>query len=102
MKNSDELIRLTATEAVARLRKREISPLELIDAAATRIEAVDGKVNALPIRFFDIARANARRFMAQKPPQNPPPGWLAGLPVAAKDYNDVAGQRTTYGSPIFA
>ena len=30
------------------------------------------------------------------------PGWLAGLPMAVKDYNDVAGQLTTYGSPIFA
>ncbi len=30
------------------------------------------------------------------------PGWLAGLPIAVKDYNDVAGQLTTYGSPIFA
>jgi len=99
---ADELVRLTATEAVARLRRREISPLDLIDAAAARIEAVDGKVNALPIRFIDTARAAARRFMAQKPPQDPPPGWLAGLPVAAKDYNDVAGQRTTFGSPIFA
>ena len=99
---NDELIRLTATEAVARLRRREISPLELIDAAAARIEAVDAKVNALPIRFIDIARENARKFMAQKPPQDPLPGWLAGLPVAAKDYNDVGGQRTTFGSPIFA
>ena len=99
---NDELIRLTATEAVARLRRREITPLELIDAAAARIEAVDAKVNALPIRFIDIARENARKFMAQKPPQDPLPGWLAGLPVAAKDYNDVGGQRTTFGSPIFA
>ena len=99
---NDELIRLTATEAVARLRRREITPLELIDAAAARIEAVDAKVNALPIRFIDIARENARKFIAQKPPQDPPPGWLAGLPVAAKDYNDVGGQRTTFGSPIFA
>ena len=99
---NDELFRLTATEAVARLRRREISPLELVDAAAARIEAVDGKVNALPIRFIDIARAKARHFMAQKPPTEPPPGWLAGLPLAAKDYNDVAGQRTTFGSPIFA
>jgi amidase len=99
---NDELIRLTATEVVARLRRREVSPLELIDAAAARIEAVDGKVNALPIRFFDVARAKARQFMAQKPPADPPPGWLAGLPVAAKDYNDVGGQRTTFGSPIFA
>ena len=29
------------------------------------------------------------------------PGWLAGLPVAIKDLADVAGVRTTYGSPIF-
>jgi amidase len=102
MAASDELVRLTATEAVGRLRRREISPLELIDAAAARIEAVDGKVNALPIRFINTAREAARRLMAQKPPQNPTPGWLAGLPIAAKDYNDVAGQRTTFGSPIFA
>ena len=53
MAASDDLVRLTATEVVARLRRREISPLELIDAAATRIDTVDGKVNALPIRFFD-------------------------------------------------
>lgn len=102
MAASDDLIRLTATEVVARLRRREISPLELIDAAASRIDTVDGKVNALPIRFLDTAREKARQFMAQKPPQDPPAGWLAGLPLAAKDYNDVAGQRTTFGSPIFA
>jgi len=98
----DELIRMTATEAVTRLRRREISPLELVDAADARIEAVYGRTNALPIRFFDVARDNARRFMATQPPEDAPPGWLAGLPMAAKDYNDVGGQRTTYGSPIFA
>jgi amidase len=102
MASGEALIRMTATEAVSRLRRREVSPLEMVDAAAARIEAVDGRINALPIRFFDVARDAARRFMATPPPQDPPPGWLAGLPMAAKDYNDVAGQRTTYGSPIFA
>ena len=102
MAADQDLTRLTATEAVARLRRREISPIELIDAAATRIEAVDGRVNALPIRFIDNARAAAREFMARKPPAEVPPGWLAGLPLVAKDYNDVAGQLTTCGSPIFA
>ncbi len=98
----NELIRMGATEAVSRLRRREITPLEMVDAAAARIEEVDGKVNALPIRFIEQAREAARRFMDRRPPQNPPRGWLAGLPLAAKDYNDVAGQRTTFGSPIFA
>ncbi|MCO5120822.1 MAG: amidase family protein [Burkholderiaceae bacterium] len=102
MATGNELIRMSATEAVARLRRREITPLELVDAAAARIEEVDGRVNALPIRFIDQAREAARRFTDRKPPQDPPPGWLAGLPIAAKDYNDVAGQRTTFGSPIFA
>ena len=94
-----ELWRLSATEAVAKLRKRELSPLELVDAAASRIEAVEPKVNALPIRFFDEARDHAKRF-GRESRHNP--GWLAGLPMAVKDYNDVAGQLTTYGSPIFA
>jgi amidase len=94
-----DLWRLTATEAVGKLRKRELSPLDLVEAAASRIEAVEPKINALPIRFFDEARDYAQRF---KHESRDNPGWLAGLPMAVKDYNDVAGQLTTYGSPIFA
>src|ERR1700728_2472227 len=99
---SDELIRLSATEAVAKLRRGEISPLDLIDAAAARIASVEPAVNALPTLCFDRARAHARRLMAGDGCQAAnEPGWLAGLPVAIKDLTDVAGVRTTYGSPIF-
>ncbi len=94
-----DLWRLGATEVVARLRRRELSPLELVDAAAARIEAVEPRINALPIRFLDVARDQARRFPREGRDH---PGWLAGLPMAVKDYNDVAGQLTTNGSPIFA
>ena len=52
---SNELIRLTATEAVARLRSKEVSPLDLVEASIQRIEAVDTKVNALPIHCFEQA-----------------------------------------------
>ena len=97
-----DLIRLTATEAVALLRRREGSTLDLIDALDARIAQVEPKVNALPLRFLDQARDSARAFMARKPPSDPAPGWLAGLPIAAKEYNDVAGHPTTFGSPIFA
>jgi len=96
-----ELCRLSATDAVALLRRRQVSPIELLDAAAARIEEVEPRVNALPIRFLDAARDVAKRF---PPPGADPnrPGWLAGLPIAVKDYNDVGGQLTTFGSPIFA
>jgi amidase len=98
----DELTRMTATEAVARLRRGDVTPLELIDAAARRIAAVEPAVNALPTLCLDRARDHARRLMAQRDPAPADErGWLAGLPVVIKDLMDVAGVRTTYGSPLF-
>src|SRR5579883_3111236 len=64
MARTDDLVRLTARQAVALLEKREVSPLELIDAALARIEAVDGVVNALPVRCPERARDHARRLIA--------------------------------------
>lgn len=99
MPNSEELVRMSARQAVAALKKKELSPLELVDAAIERIEKVDGPVNALPVRFFDQARDAAKSF---KPTSNADkPGWLAGLPFVAKEYNDVKGQPTTCGSLLF-
>ena len=96
---SDDLIRLTATEAVARLKRGEVSPLELIDAAEARIEAVDGPVNALPTRCFERARAHARDLMAgRRREAEGEPGWLAGLPVAIKDLLLTKGWPTLRGS----
>jgi amidase len=92
-----DLVKLTAREAVRLLRRGEVSPAQLIDAAMARIEAVDPMVNALPVRCVERAREHARRL---KPGEGP--GWLAGLPLAIKDSMNVAGVRTTFGSPIFA
>src|SRR3984893_17535150 len=94
-----ELIRLTATEAVGRLKRREISPLDLIDAAAARIAEVEPAVNALPTLCLDRAREHAKRIMqggaaCEAAGES---GWLAGLPVSIKDLTDVADVRTTYG-----
>ena len=97
---SGDLVRLTAQEVVGMLRRRQVSPLDLIDAALDRIAATDGAINALPTLCPERARDHARRLT---PPAGPlSPGWLAGLPLAVKDLNDVAGVRTTQGSPIFA
>jgi amidase len=96
-----DLIGLTATAAVDLLKAREVSPLDLIEAAARRIADVDAKINALPLRFFDRAREAAKRLPSKPTERSAQPGWLGGLPIAVKDYNDIAGQVTSYGSPIF-
>jgi amidase len=96
------LIKLTAREAVGLLRERTVSPLELIDAALERIDETDGPVNALPTLAAERARAHAERLMSGGPPSDLPRGYLYGLPLAVKDLKDVAGVRSTKGSPIFA
>jgi amidase len=94
MPKTSDLHKLTATQAVKLLKSGKVSPRELLDAAEARIAAVDGAVNALPTRCFERARERARK--AKKAT------LLAGLPIAIKDLTDVAGVRTTYGSPIYA
>src|SRR5947208_16081467 len=100
----DELWRISAVEAVARLRNREISPLELVEASAQRIAEVEPTVNALPTLCLDRAREHARRIMQGSADADAADeaGRLAGLPISIKDLTDVAGVRTTYGSPLFA
>ena len=97
---SNELIKMSATEAVACLRSKDVSPLDLVEASIQRIEAVDTKVNALPIHCFEQARDQAKFFDVEAHSLNPKS--LCGLPIAVKDYNDLGGAVTTYGSPIFA
>src|SRR5215472_10557894 len=101
---SDDLWRMSAVEAVTRLKKRELSPLDLVEASAGRIAEVDPAVNALPTLCLDRARDHARRIMQGGAACEAAgeASWLAGLPVSIKDLTDVAGVRTTYGSPLFA
>jgi len=92
------LVRETANAIVDKLKKGEVTPLDLLDVLEKRIAEVDGKVNALPTLCFERARAHARTLMQKKPAER---GLLAGLPVPIKDLTNVAGVRTTQGSPIY-
>jgi amidase len=100
---SDDLFKMTAVEAVMRLKKGELTPLDIVEASARRIATVEPAVNALPTLCLDRARDHAKRIMVGTACEaKDEAGWLAGLPVSIKDLTDVAGVRTTYGSPIFA
>src|SRR5512145_1925801 len=83
-----DLIRSTATEVVGLLRAGDLSPTEVLAVLEEHVLATDDTVNALPIRFFDAARAAALQLERERPAPTDR-GWLAGLPVAIKDYNDV-------------
>ena len=96
-----ELFRCSATELGRRLRYGEISPVDVIESIASRIEDVNPTINALPVLCLDQAREQAQQ-MANRNPRSDEKGPLWGLPFAIKDYNDLAGVQTTYGSPLFA
>ena len=91
---------MSATKAVEALRKRDIQPKELITAAIDRIETIDKKINALPIRCFERALRQAEKLSPSHLLENEKS--LAGLPIAVKDYNDVSNVKTTFGSPIYS
>jgi amidase len=96
----DELIGLSARRMVELLRAGEVTPAEALEASLARIAATDGAINALPTLCAERAADAAAAIAAGPAPDGAP--WLAGLPISVKDLTDVAGVRTTYGSPIFA
>lgn len=97
-----DLLSLSAVQARDRIRAGDLTPLDLVEASILRVEAVDGRLNAMPVRCFDRALDQARTLMrrhARDPGTYP---LLAGLPLAVKDNTDVAGVPTSGGSPITA
>lgn len=93
------LWQLGACEASELLAAGEITPRELLESVAERVEEVNPIVNALPTLCLDRAREAARRLEAVAPQEM---GRLHGLPVPIKDSYEVAGVRTTFGSLAYA
>lgn len=83
-----------AVAVVDLLRRRDLSPHDVLDALAGRVAAVNPLVNALPTLCFERAHAVLHAAGERASP-------LAGLPVPIKDSYAVAGVRTTYGSLAF-
>jgi amidase len=102
---SDELCYLPATALAARIRARELSCVELLEATLRRIERVNPLVNAIVTLVLEQALAAARAHdaaLAAGTAPSPAEAPLLGLPIAHKDLQETRGVRTTYGSPIFA
>jgi amidase len=89
----------TAGRLAAALAGREVSAIELCDAAIARIEALDGPINAVVVRDFDRALDAAKAADAALARGERRP--LLGVPMTVKESFNVAGLPTTWGSPAF-
>ncbi len=91
----------TARSMADAVRRREISARELLDLHLARIAERNPQLNAIVSLDEERAREGARRA-DEVTTAGGDLGPLHGLPFAFKDSHDVAGWRTTYGSPLFA
>ena len=98
--NSEEICFLPAREQARRIRVRDLSAVEVMDAHIAQIERVNPAVNAIVTFLPEMGREGARAVDAALA-RGEDPGPLAGLPVAHKDLFTTRGIRTTFGSPIF-
>ena len=94
-----DLCYMPAHEALARFRKKTLSPVELMEAVIARAGEVKTPVNALTYTHFDEAVDRARRAEARYM-RGGRTGVLEGLPVGIKDENDIKGKPTSSGSLI--
>ncbi|MGE3537065.1 MAG: amidase [Candidatus Tectimicrobiota bacterium] len=100
MMDATDLCFTPATELAALLRRRALSPVELLDAILARIEALNPRLNAYLAVNAEGARAAARAAEAALM-RGETLGLLHGVPVSIKDLEPSAGLRCTFGSKFF-
>jgi amidase len=88
-----------AAEIARRVRAREVTAVAVIEAALSRMERVNPVINAVVTPNPRVLEEAAE--VARKIERGEDPGILAGVPVGIKDVTEVAGLRTTYGSPLY-
>jgi amidase len=91
---------LTATELARRIRVKDLSAREVMEAHLAQIDRVNPKVNAIVTLLPELAMAQAKQA-DEALARGEETGPLHGLPIAHKDMVPTKGIRTTYGSRVF-
>jgi aspartyl-tRNA(Asn)/glutamyl-tRNA(Gln) amidotransferase subunit A len=94
---ADDIAFLSATELLRRYRAKELSPVDVVQAAISRLEAFEGALNAFvlydPESALRAAHASQARWQS-----GDPQGLLDGVPVAIKDTQLTRGWPRLVGS----
>ena len=94
--NSDNLCGLSAAELARRIAKGEIKASQVVDAHIARVERVNPMLNAVVVKRYDAARAEARALDERHARGEVLPP-LAGVPVTIKESLDLEGTPSTFG-----
>ena len=92
---------MTATNLRHMIGRKDISPVELVEASIERIEMVDSSLNAFVTKNYEAAR-KAAKAAEKNVLDGELLGLLHGLPIGIKDLEATAGLRTTLGSKLYA
>ena len=95
----EELLKKTAAEQSKALKNKEVSAVELTNAAFSRIEKLEDKLGAFNSLTKDIALDTAKK-VDEKIAKGEELPLLAGIPLALKDNMNLKGSRTTASSKI--
>ena len=96
---ADDTRWLDATTHAELIASSEATSTELVDAAIERIETLDGPINAVVMRWFERARAQARAFDELPIESAARTAPFAGVPFLLKDLRaDLAGLPVTSGN----
>ncbi len=98
--DAENLCDRSVHDLAGHIQRREISPVEVVDAYLRRIEALNPRLLAYLTLTADSAREDARRAEGEIAAGR----WrgpLHGIPYGAKDIIETKGVRTTHGSSFF-
>ena len=95
----NELLKTSATEQSKALKNKEISAVELTNAAFDRINSLEDKLGAFNSLTKDTALETAKK-VDEKIAKGEELPLLAGIPLALKDNMNLVGSKTTASSKI--
>ena len=96
-----EICFMTAIELVRRIRAKELSAKEVMEAHLAQIERVNPKVNAIVTRVPYEKIMSLVQAADEAIAHGHEVGPLHGLPIAHKDLVPTRSLRTTWGSPVY-
>ena len=99
LRSSNELEHLSARDIAAKIRRRDVSAVEVFDAVTARIERYGEALNAI-VRF-DPAIGRAQAVAVDRRPADAEALPLLGVPFTVKDCLWVGGLPATQGSQLF-